>query len=99
MYRLVDSMCVKGASGGDKECFLFADASVIENIGEVQHGLQNVGSNVQLISSGICDNQLVSGADCPLGVVSKRLFSGDDPVLLQGNKQNSEEREIEGWKT
>ncbi|PRQ40086.1 hypothetical protein RchiOBHm_Chr4g0432241 [Rosa chinensis] len=84
LYHLSDSMRVKCAvSGVDRECFLFADASIIEKRGEIQHGSHNFGS-------GICDNPLVSGADRPFNVLSKRLFSVDDsvPLLLEGKKNN-----------
>ncbi|XP_004310169.1 PREDICTED: uncharacterized protein LOC101312020 [Fragaria vesca subsp. vesca] len=92
LYRLSDSMSVKRAAGGvNQECFMFADASIVEKIGEIEHGLHNVGSDVQFIGSGICDNPLVSGADRPFDVVSKRLFSVDDsmPLLIEGNKNNT----------
>ncbi|KAM5568039.1 hypothetical protein ABKV19_015883 [Rosa sericea] len=82
-------------SGVDKECFLFADASVIEKRGEIQHGSHNFGSDIQLISSGICDNPpLVNGADRPCDVLSKRLFSVDDsvPLQLEGNEHNIVDR-------
>ncbi|XP_050375090.1 uncharacterized protein LOC126792679 [Argentina anserina] len=91
LYRLSDCMRVRSiASGVEKECFLFADASVIEKIGEIEHGPQNVGSSMQLIGSGICDNAVLSGADHPLDVLSKRLFGVDDsvPLLIGGNKNN-----------
>ncbi|XP_061990935.1 uncharacterized protein LOC133709273 [Rosa rugosa] len=84
LYHLSDSMRVKCAvSGVDRECFLFADASIIEKRGEIQHGSRNFGSR-------ICDNPLVSGADRPFDVLSKRLFSVDDsvPLLLEGKKNN-----------